>query len=80
MTDRQNASTELQRKEQGVEAHSVVFKKELGLTDLALTQVFAATLALGIVGLIGVGKQEAYMRGQYSTRRNVADGHGFNNS
>ncbi len=46
---RQNASTELRLKEQGVEAHSAVFKKELGLTDLVLTQV------LFIVGLPWVG-------------------------
>ncbi len=49
MADSENASSELQRKEQGVEAHSAVFKKELGLTDLVLTQV------LFIVGLPWVG-------------------------
>lgn len=47
--DRQNATLELRREEERVEARSGVFKKELGLTDLALTQV------LFIVGLPWVG-------------------------
>jgi glutamate:GABA antiporter len=44
-----NASAELRRGEERVEAHSGVLKKELGLVDLALTQV------LFIVGLPWVG-------------------------
>src|SRR3954468_1012757 len=42
-------ASELRREEQRVEARSGVFKKELGLTDLALTQV------LFIVGLPWIG-------------------------
>ena len=41
--------SEFQSEEQRVEAHSAVFKKELGLTDLALTQI------LFIVGLPWIG-------------------------
>ncbi len=44
-----DASTELRIAEQSVEAHSAVFKKELGLTDLVLTQI------LFIIGLSWVG-------------------------
>ena len=44
-----NATKELRREEARVEARSSVFKKELGLTDLALTQV------LFIVGLPWIG-------------------------
>jgi amino acid transporter len=40
---------ELQREEERVEQHSAVFKKELGVTDLALTQI------LFIVGLPWIG-------------------------
>ena len=43
------ASLELQQAEQAVQAHSAVFKKQLGLTDLVLTQV------LFVVGLNWVG-------------------------
>ncbi|HEY6328012.1 MAG TPA: APC family permease [Blastocatellia bacterium] len=42
-------SLELKRAEEAVEAHSAVFKKQLGLTDLVLTQV------LFVVGLNWVG-------------------------
>ncbi|HSB08977.1 MAG TPA: APC family permease [Blastocatellia bacterium] len=42
-------SAEFQREEERVEARSAVFKKELGLTDLALTQI------LFIVGLPWIG-------------------------
>jgi len=51
MTDR---GAELRREEERVEARSGAFRKELGLTDLALTQV------LFIVGLpwIGVAAKE----------------------
>jgi glutamate:GABA antiporter len=51
MTDHRttNPANEFLIEEQRVEAHSVVFKKELGLTDLALTQV------LFIVGLPWIG-------------------------
>ena len=44
-----SATAELRREEERVEARSQVFKKELGLTDLALTQV------LFIVGLPWIG-------------------------
>jgi glutamate:GABA antiporter len=44
-----NANTQFRREEERVESRSTVFKKELGLTDLALTQV------LFIVGLPWVG-------------------------
>lgn len=51
MTDIHNAPSagEFQREEERVESRSAVFKKELGLTDLALTQV------LFIVGLPWIG-------------------------
>jgi len=50
MTDEMaNLPTELRRAEEQVEQRSAVFKKELGLTDLALTQI------LFIVGLPWVG-------------------------
>src|SRR5436309_13734932 len=51
MADRvdSNATEELRREEARVEARSAVFKKELGLTDLALTQI------LFIVGLPWIG-------------------------
>src|SRR5437764_5812033 len=44
-----SGSTAFEREEERVEQHSAVFKKELGLTDLALTQI------LFIVGLPWVG-------------------------
>jgi amino acid transporter len=47
--DRANATAELRIAEQSIEAHSAVFKKELGLTDLVLTQI------LFIIGLSWVG-------------------------
>src|SRR5215213_11204687 len=47
--DELNTVPELRRAEQSVEAHSAVFKKELGLTDLVLTQI------LFIIGLSWVG-------------------------
>jgi amino acid transporter len=43
------ATAELRSAEQAIEAHSAVFKKELGLTDLVLTQI------LFIIGLSWVG-------------------------
>src|SRR5215207_2366386 len=43
------AAVELRSAEQSIEAHSAVFKKELGLTDLVLTQI------LYIIGLSWVG-------------------------
>lgn len=51
MTDKPdtNAAEEFRHEEERVEARSAVFKKELGLTDLALTQI------LFIVGLPWVG-------------------------
>jgi glutamate:GABA antiporter len=49
VTDSHNAAGEFQREEERVEARSAVFKKELGLTDLALTQI------LFIVGLPWIG-------------------------
>lgn len=50
MTGRdQGAGADLQREEERVEARSGVFKKELRLTDLALTQV------LFIIGLPWIG-------------------------
>lgn len=50
MTDETaHAQEELLQEEERVEAHSAVFKKELGVTDLALTQI------LFIVGLPWVG-------------------------
>lgn len=51
MTDKDKVDTiaELRSAEQSVEAHSAVFKRELGLTDLVLTQI------LFIVGLSWVG-------------------------
>src|SRR5438045_5293505 len=50
------ASSEFQREEERVEQHSAVFKKELGLTDLVLTQI------LFIVGLpwIGVAAKQGH--------------------
>jgi glutamate:GABA antiporter len=47
--DRAHSSPGLRRAEEAVEAHSAVFKKQLGLTDLILTQV------LFVVGLNWVG-------------------------
>src|SRR5262245_39468036 len=47
--DNEIASAELRSAEQRVEAHSAVFKKELGLMDLVLTQI------LFIIGLSWVG-------------------------
>jgi len=47
--DDATATTELRAAEQTVEAHSAVFKKELGLTDLVLTQI------LFVIGLSWVG-------------------------
>ncbi|MBO0726994.1 MAG: APC family permease, partial [Blastocatellia bacterium] len=47
--DGSTATAELRAAEQSIEAHSAIFKKELGLTDLALTQI------LFIVGLSWVG-------------------------
>src|SRR5436309_6045649 len=44
-----NATTDLRREEERIEARSGVFRKELGLADLALTQV------LFIVGLPWIG-------------------------
>src|SRR5215813_6927309 len=44
-----SAAAELRTAEQTIEAHSAVFKKELGLTDLVLTQI------LFIIGLSWVG-------------------------
>ena len=51
MTDKDNTSAvaELRAAEKSIEAHSAVFKKELGLTDLVLTQI------LFIIGLSWVG-------------------------
>jgi len=49
MIERDDATLELRSAEQSVEAHSAVFKKELGLTDLVLTQI------LFIIGLSWVG-------------------------
>src|SRR6266498_5174397 len=51
MTDKDNstATAELRSAEQNIEAHSAVFKKELGLADLVLTQI------LYIIGLSWVG-------------------------
>jgi glutamate:GABA antiporter len=51
MTDKSemSATAELRAAEQSIEAHSAVFKKELGLTDLVLTQI------LYIIGLSWVG-------------------------
>ena len=51
MTDENNSvlSAALRAAEQSIEAHSAIFKKELGLTDLVLTQI------LYIVGLGWVG-------------------------
>lgn len=51
MTEKDNstAAAELRTAEQSIEAHSAVFKKELGLTDLVLTQI------LFIIGLSWVG-------------------------
>ena len=51
MSDNQNANlaAEFRHKEERVEEHSKIFKKELGLTDLALTQI------LFIVGLPWLG-------------------------
>ena len=49
MTDTHDEAAEFQREEERVEARSAVFKKELGLTDLALTQI------LFIVGLPWIG-------------------------
>jgi amino acid transporter len=47
--DNTAATTDLRAAEQSIEAHSAVFKKELGLTDLVLTQI------LFIIGLSWVG-------------------------
>src|SRR5215813_10549589 len=44
-----SATAELRIAEQSIEAHSAVFKKELSLTDLVLTQI------LFIIGLSWVG-------------------------
>jgi amino acid transporter len=49
MTDPVSASTELSQAEARVEAHSAILKKELGVRDLALTQI------LFIVGLTWIG-------------------------
>jgi amino acid transporter len=49
MTTEDNATAELRSAEQNIEAQSAVFKKELGLTDLVLTQI------LFIIGLSWVG-------------------------
>src|SRR5215468_2653646 len=49
MTTKDNATAELRSAEQNIEAQSAVFKKELGLTDLVLTQI------LYIIGLGWVG-------------------------
>jgi glutamate:GABA antiporter len=49
MATKDDATAEFRAAEQSVEAHSAVFKKELGLMDLALTQI------LFIVGLSWVG-------------------------
>src|SRR5947209_5289806 len=49
MTDRQDTNSEFVREEERLAARSTVFKKELGLTDLVLTQI------LFIVGLPWVG-------------------------
>jgi len=51
MTDKDNstATAELRSAEQNIEAHSAVFKKELGLADLVLTQI------LFVIGLSWVG-------------------------
>src|SRR6478735_11376307 len=49
MNELQEEKSEFLREEERVEAHSTVFKKELGLTDLVLTQI------LFIVGLPWVG-------------------------
>src|SRR5262245_15043607 len=43
------ATAELRTAEQSIEAHSAVFKKELGLIDLVLTQI------LFVIGLSWVG-------------------------
>jgi amino acid transporter len=51
--DNTTATAELRAAEQSIEAHSAVFKKELGLRDLALTQI------LFIVGLSWVGTAAA---------------------
>src|SRR4030095_5872400 len=48
-TDESNTAKDFQREEELVERRSAVFKKELGLTDLALTQI------LFIVGLPWIG-------------------------
>jgi amino acid transporter len=48
-SDDANTAAEFQREEERVERRSAVFKKELGLTDLALTQI------LFIVGLPWIG-------------------------
>jgi glutamate:GABA antiporter len=48
-----NATSELHAAEKSIEAHSAVFKKELGLMDLVLTQI------LFIVGLSWVGTAAA---------------------
>jgi len=47
--DNATATAELRAAEQTIEAHSAVFKKELGLTDLVLTQI------LFVIGLSWVG-------------------------
>src|SRR5262245_54299189 len=47
--DNATATAELRAAEQSIEAHSAVFKKELGLTDLVLTQI------LFVIGLSWVG-------------------------
>src|SRR5215467_14119486 len=49
MTTKDNATAELRSAEQSIEAHSAVFKKELGLADLVLTQI------LFVIGLSWVG-------------------------
>ena len=56
------ATSELHAAEKSIEAHSAVFKKELGLADLVLTQI------LFIVGLSWVGTAAANS-GEPSTPR-----------
>ena len=53
MPNKDDATADLRAAEQSVEAHSAVFKKELGLADLVLTQI------LYIVGLSWVGTAAA---------------------
>src|ERR1700712_230627 len=55
MTERVSATTELADAEARVEAHSASLRKELGVTDLALTQIlFIVGLAwIGVAGKLG---------------------------